>query len=365
MIAQANQAVDLYDDSIEKSCDTKYATILNSRGITNRPTVEAFSSTGMLKSMTNKTHALRVWAYYHFLPCMDPFLYQDFVSSAAFDDPAVFQKYKALCHPEGQIKKTLMEDVLSQGSVTKDLLVRIGLELHVLNDTWAHRDFAGINDETLNDVSTTTYDKTEKLGAFDFGSSYVPLAKLSLGHGRIGGWCDDGFRVFAYIPAWRTRSEAKKTFYIRDNTDGFEKAFGEMYDLLCRFRSGKSLNDRIDQIDAEIYAAICPVVKKIIAFDPGKKSDNAPFETTEACWELFARKIRNITDRNVFADPTAGANATDPFIPSQNDVEMIAMFEISSWTEATDNSAIIAFIKAQNDHFNLVDPLCSEILKSA
>lgn len=92
-----------------------------------------------------------------------------------------------------------------------------------------------------------------------------------------------------------------------------------MYDLLCRFRSGKSLNDRIDQTDAEIYAAICPVVKKIIAFDPGKKSDNAPFETTEACWELFARKIRNITDRNVFADPTAVANDIDPFIPSQND----------------------------------------------
>lgn len=221
MIAQANQAVNLYDDSIEKSCDTKYATILNSRGITNRPTVEAFSSTGMLKSMTNKTHALRVWAYYHFLPCMDPFLYQDFVSSAAFDDPAVFQKYKALCHPEGQIKKTLMEEVLSQGSVTKDLLVRIGLELHVLNDTWAHRDFAGINDETLNDVSTTTYDKTEKLGAFDFGSSYVPLAKLSLGHGRIGGWCDDGFRVFAYIPAWRTRSE--ENFLYKRQYERFRK----------------------------------------------------------------------------------------------------------------------------------------------
>ena len=82
----------------------------------------------------------RIWASFHFLPGD---LYAETERRCTL---AYKSKYRMICQPNGELLKDTVE--LAKGKGTQ----AIGLAIHILADTWAHRNFAGTPSLVINNV---------------------------------------------------------------------------------------------------------------------------------------------------------------------------------------------------------------------
>ena len=148
----------------------------------------------------------------------------------------------------------------------------VGVRAHVIADTWAHQDWAGVADKNLNTYWDITGKKTARPGGQDVLVSTgkgQPLqvthlsggarnnltgapAFATLGHGWMGHLPDVSWIEYEYRPAW----VSNKTGLIhRNNRQTFTLAF---YDLVNYFQKvfGKSNNEPNNVTIKKVYDVI-------------------------------------------------------------------------------------------------------------
>ena len=182
----------------------------------------------------------RIWASFHFLP-------YDLHAQVNKGGQRYRSKYRMICGPNGDL---LVDTVnLAQGKS----LQAVGLAMHVLADTWAHRYFAGTPSLVINNtnrffvelVPNEDGDLVERPVKFrhnpavaddlDAGlytnTVYHPSENtvMNWGHGRCGHLPDYSFARYRFVPAWSDYEEVFK-----DNPNEYYQAFCQMvYAMKC------------------------------------------------------------------------------------------------------------------------------------
>jgi len=174
----------------------------------------------------------RIWSSFHFLP------YDLYAEKKA--GKRYLNKYRLICDVNGDLLVDTVE--LARGKS----LQAVGLAMHVLADTWAHRYFAGTPSLVINNTSYYFYELLKE------GDSYIerpvvfkhnPVdtddidrgfyintpyhysedSIMNLGHGRAGHLPDYSFIRYKYLPAWGGYAEI-----IKDNPSDYYHAFCQM-----------------------------------------------------------------------------------------------------------------------------------------
>jgi hypothetical protein len=197
----------------------------------------------------------RIWSSFHFLPYN--------LKATRPKAPKSYQdKYRLICNPNGSL---LVETV----KLAKDKsLQAIGIAMHVLADTWAHRYFAGTPSYAINNTNYHFFevfpDGSEKEmifkskpGAEDDldGGVYInslfqfsDTSIMNLGHGRAGHLPDYSFIRYRYLPAWGDYEEIFK-----DNPHDYYKAFTQMI-YAMKYLKGIIPDFKKDTYDTEAIA---------------------------------------------------------------------------------------------------------------
>lgn len=176
----------------------------------------------------------RIWASFHFLPF-------DLSAPRKKGTTRLYMnKYRLICNPNGVLVKEMVEKAKG-----KDLQA-IGVAMHVLSDTWAHRYFAGTPSLVINNTDYYFYELVEENGK-EIEKPVVlkhnPTAKdntetqkytgsifqgdedsiMNLGHGRAGHLPDYSYAKYKYLPAWGDYEEI-----VKDNPADYYNAFCQM-----------------------------------------------------------------------------------------------------------------------------------------
>lgn len=172
----------------------------------------------------------RIWASFHFLP-------KDLYAKTPRATRDYRNKYRLICGPNGTLVKETVE-------LAKDRsLQTVGIAMHVLADTWAHRNFAGTPSLVINNTDDNFFEimpdgSVRKIsfkhspGAADdiengqFNSTVFNLSEkniLNLGHGHAGHLPDYSFMRYKYLPAWDNYREC-----LKDNPSDYYHAFCQM-----------------------------------------------------------------------------------------------------------------------------------------
>ena len=172
----------------------------------------------------------RIWASFHFLP-------GDLTAEPPRKTGKRYkQKYRLICQPNGPLVKDTVELAKGKGTAAA------GLSMHVLADTWAHRNFAGTPSLVINNTNYYFYEiidgKDETItfrhspGAPDdlnqrlYSNSIYQSSEnsiMNLGHGRAGHLPDYSFIRYRYLPAWADYNEI-----VKDNPAEYWQAFCQM-----------------------------------------------------------------------------------------------------------------------------------------
>lgn len=153
----------------------------------------------------------RIWASFHFLP-------GNLYAQKAKRGRLYMNKYRLICNPDSDLVVETVE--LARGKS----LQAVGLAMHVLADTWAHRYFAGtpsfvINNATgfseiRNDSGWGIEKKivfnhnpatSDNLETGSYTSTLYQMEEnsiMNLGHGRAGHLPDYSFMRYKFMPAW-------------------------------------------------------------------------------------------------------------------------------------------------------------------
>ena len=192
----------------------------------------------------------RIWASFHFLP-----------GNLSAEPPRktgrrYLNKYRLICQPNGQLVKDTVELAKGKGTAAA------GIAMHVLADTWAHRNFAGTPSLV---IKNTNYYFFEILDGQDRAISFrhSPGAPddpekgiysnsvyqgsensiMNLGHGRAGHLPDYSFIRYRYLPAWADYAEI-----VKDNPAEYWQAFCQMICALQYLRGER------ESFETGIYA---------------------------------------------------------------------------------------------------------------
>ncbi len=226
----------------------------------------------------------RIWSSFHFLP---------YDLNAKVKKGAGRQyrnKYRLICNTNGDL---LVETVkLAKGKGTQ----AVGIAMHILADTWAHRYFAGTPSLVINNTNYYFYelmpDGTEIPISFRHSPS-VPddldnhkytnslfqsseISIMNLGHGRAGHLPDYSFIRYKYLPAWGDYEEI-----VKDNPSDYYHAFCQMIYAL------KYLRGDIQEFKKDTYAwDIAKPYEDEIKAIIGKRQ-------LDACadWKAFGEKL--------------------------------------------------------------------------
>ncbi len=172
----------------------------------------------------------RIWASFHFLP-------GDLYAPVKALFKHYKNKYRLICAPDSDLVSRTVE--LAKG---KDLHAA-GVAMHVLADTWAHRNFAGTPSMVINNTGSYFFeimpDGSERKirfghnpGAADdiengkYTNTIYNVSEttiMNLGHGRAGHLPDYSFIRYKYMPAWDNYREC-----LKDNPAEYYKAFCQM-----------------------------------------------------------------------------------------------------------------------------------------
>ena len=195
----------------------------------------------------------RIWASFHFLP-------YDLYAKKKRASREYKNKFRLICNPNSD----LLLDTVDLG--LGHSLQSIGIVMHVLADTWAHRYFAGTPSLVINNTNYHFYEMPGPEDAFEerpvvfahnpsgrddvekgyyIGSLYQfqEHSIMNLGHGRAGHLPDYSFIRYRYLPAWGDYEEI-----VKDNPSDYLHAFAQMVYALGYFRG------EYDSFEKDVYA---------------------------------------------------------------------------------------------------------------
>ena len=207
----------------------------------------------------------RIWSSFHFLP-------RDLLAEPPKRCSKRYRnKYRLICGPDGALLQRTVE--LAKGRS----LQAVGIAMHVLADTWAHRYFAGTPSLVINNTNYRFYEifcgkdgVSEKMIRFRHSASTPDDLEnsiytsslysgsensiMNLGHGRAGHLPDYSFIRYRYLPAWGGYEEI-----VKDNPEDYRRAFCQMITAM-KYLRGESETFRTGEYD---FAAIAPYEDEI------------------------------------------------------------------------------------------------------
>ena len=220
-----------YSDQFCDCCSRTLLSKLNApkNAATTQVKTELMNNETTFWGMQNIT---QIWASFHFLP-------KNLYAKRQRRPKIYMNKYRLICGPNGPLVKETVE--LARDSS----LQAVGIAMHVLSDTWAHRYYAGTPSNVINDTSRLFYEIVNEDGAeqerlISWKHSPVPdnpetsyytcsidqeleQSIMNLGHGRIGHLPDYSYIRYKYMPAWDDYR-----YVIKDNPDDYYHAFCQM-----------------------------------------------------------------------------------------------------------------------------------------
>ena len=176
----------------------------------------------------------RIWASFHFLP------YDLAAEPPKRCSKRYRSKYRLICQPNSELLERTVRLAKDKG------MQAAGIAMHILADTWAHRNFAGTPSLVINNSNRYFYELfpdgdgyTEKKLTFRHSASApddlersIYTSSLSvtsensimnLGHGRVGHLPDYCFIRYKYLPAWGGYEKL-----VKDNPADYHNAFCQM-----------------------------------------------------------------------------------------------------------------------------------------
>ena len=202
----------------------------------------------------------RVWASFHFLP-------GDLHADPGKGGKRYRNKFRMICAPNGQLIADTVE--LARGKS----LQAVGLAMHVLADTWAHRYFAGTPSLVINNTTSRYFVElkpdgngglmewpvhfrhnsgaSDDLDASEYTNTIYQASEnsvMNLGHGRAGHLPDLSCVRYKYVPAWANYEEV-----VKDNPADYYQAFTQMVYAL-RYLRGDTASFALDTYDTDSIA---------------------------------------------------------------------------------------------------------------
>lgn len=213
----------------------------------------------------------RIWASFHFLP-------GNLRADPGKGGRRYRERYALICNPNGQLVADIVE--LARG----ESLQHVGIAMHTLADTWAHRYFAGTPSLVINNMSRAPVELVEDAGA-DEGYREVPInfrtsagkddlergsyvnspfssretSIFNLGHGRCGHLPDYSFARYRYMPAWGDYGEV-----VKDNPHEYYQAFCQVVYAL-RYLRGDRARFELDRYDYDVVAPYGDRIRQILS----------------------------------------------------------------------------------------------------
>ena len=210
----------------------------------------------------------RIWSSFHFLPYD---LYAPCRGGKRYQN-----KYRLICNVNGDLLIDSVKLAKETGS-----LQAVGIAMHILADTWAHRYFAGTPSMVINNVSFYFYEKIRDGDSFRerqikfkhspsapddiengaFSNSIQPNSEnniMNLGHGRAGHFPDYSFARYRYLPAWGNYEEI-----LKDNPSDYYHAFCQMIAAL-KYLRGVNPSFEKEQYDTEAIAEWDEEIRQIL-----------------------------------------------------------------------------------------------------
>lgn len=230
----------------------------------------------------------RIWSSFHFLP-------GDLYVKIKGRPKIYMDKYRLICNPDGE----LAAETVKLAAKHKDCLQGIGIAMHVIADTWAHRYFAGTPSLVINNTNYHFYEllkddnrEIERKIKFihnptipdDFNTSTYTnslfqaseTSIMNLGHGRAGHLPDYSFIRYKYLPAWGNYREI-----IKDNPSDYYKAFCQLVYAL-RYIRGDFEDFKTGFYDTETVAPYSETIKKMLQIVTDNNCD---------AWKEFGEKL--------------------------------------------------------------------------
>lgn len=209
-----------------------------------------------------------IWSSFHFLP-----------ADLNAEPTKVFRKYKEkyrlICGPNGD----LLVDTVNLAK--EKSLQHIGIAMHVLADSWAHRGFAGTPSLAINNVGDVFEligedgDLRERKLSFMHSPFMIDdlengiykrslyqiheNAVSNLGHRRVGRLPDYSFIRYRYMPAWGRSEE----MILKDNPSDYMHAFTQMIYAL-RFLRGEQEVFEKDTYDFQAISELKNQIQTIL-----------------------------------------------------------------------------------------------------
>ncbi len=280
--------------------------------------------------------AKEIWSYFHFLPGNqnDRVGYHGKTKSSIFELASwTFSpdKFRMMCLPESNLCQEMIADTMAANHESPWFLHLIGIRMHVLADTWAHVNFAGIPEWSINDVR-----QSQGIDEYDSGRWYRAeadalkpdspsnhtyhianatsaryVSPVYLGHGQIGQMPDLGYIRFRYVPVWREKLDEGQRKIERDNQQNFLKAFAQMVCALKSIHDGDAYPQYADEnlIGSDLRNEIKNVlsVRKLDQSDEWKtlihhRLDEMPAEYRPQLWKEVCENSadKNATDYSYF-----------------------------------------------------------------
>lgn len=196
-----------------------------------------------------------IWPVFHFLPG-DYEAVEDYLTTQ-YRRGQRLSEYKLICGPESRLTNKLVQSARecyqgSDGEKREKALVRIGIAMHTLADTFAHQGFAGISSYDVNEVYdvmhlppgtgftpeelfTAQFELKKRFTRISYcvPGRYSPAPSKSsfgnLGHGRIGAYVDVPGEVLLYRAQWR---DPGSPWILRCNPLEFYCAYLQMTDAM-------------------------------------------------------------------------------------------------------------------------------------
>ncbi len=233
----------------------------------------------------------RIWSSFHFLP-------QDLYVNKKHRTKRFMFKYRLICGPNGDL---LVDTV----SLAKDkTLQAVGIAMHVLADTWAHRYFAGTPSLVMNSLSYDTFEliregeevREQKITFRHSASAPDDLENsiytntiyrsnensiMNLGHGRCGHLPDYSFITYRYLPSWGEYKEI-----VKDNPSDYKHAFCQMIHAL-KYLRGDIGEFQKDTYDFEAISSWEEKIDEILK----KRQLNACADWKQFAFELSGQEI--------------------------------------------------------------------------
>ena len=236
----------------------------------------------------------RIWASFHFLP-------YDLNAYVEKGGKKYKNKYRLICNPNGELLKETVNQVKGKS------LEAVGMAMHILADTWAHRYFAGTPSVVINSTNNYFYEIFEQDGEWkerpvNFKHtpgenietcSYISslgtdseTSVMNLGHGRAGHLPDYSFMRYKFMPAWNGHK-----FIYKDNPEDYYHAFCQMIYAMTYLR------DEASTFETDVYAeeTAAPYKEEILGIIEKRQLDAC------ADWKAFGEKLsgKEIPDFNV------------------------------------------------------------------